>query len=211
MPLSGCIALKYCITACDCSSVSCAVNGSAIGNISLTTLSEQVGWGLPHCMSEFYGYPSGGTVHVCLGLGFNHRTAPTPHSYVCSNISGAISAPEGICIHDVSFEGVDVGGVCFYSNNLTDTYSNFICYNSGDTGYCYCSTDQTIINEALDDTCWIPSGPGVGFAFVNFRANNTIITAPSPGVGSCITLTNGDIVEFCFNISCCNVGYMPSV
>jgi hypothetical protein len=56
MPASGCIALRTCIVGINCSSIACAINGSAIGNSSLSSLSISVGKTVPHCMSEFYGY-----------------------------------------------------------------------------------------------------------------------------------------------------------
>ena len=58
MPVSGCIALRTCITGINCSSIACAVNGSAVGSCSLSTLSTDAGKTAPHCMREFYGYTS---------------------------------------------------------------------------------------------------------------------------------------------------------
>jgi len=58
MPVSGCIALRTCVTGINCSSISCAVNGSAAGTCCLSALSVTAGKAAPHGMREFYGYTS---------------------------------------------------------------------------------------------------------------------------------------------------------
>lgn len=56
MPSSGCISLRDCISGCACSSISCAVAGTACSPACLSSLSVQAGKSSPHCMREFYGY-----------------------------------------------------------------------------------------------------------------------------------------------------------
>jgi len=65
MPGSGCIALRTCITGIACSSIACAVNGSAVGSCSLSALSVSAGKTAPHAMTEFYGYsPAPPTINL---------------------------------------------------------------------------------------------------------------------------------------------------
>lgn len=59
MPLSGCISLRTCITGINCSSISCAVNGSVVGSCSLKSVSMSAPSPFPiapYSMKEFYGF-----------------------------------------------------------------------------------------------------------------------------------------------------------
>ena len=133
MPASGCIALRTCIIGIACSSIACAVNGSAVGSCSLSALSVSAGKSAPHAMTEFYGYsPAPPTINLNI----------QPISVACG--------PYAICCCGCLQPGNSVPvGDCYFPNyswqlcasNITPTGA-FVCIKCNGTTIYQCSVSS---------------------------------------------------------------------
>lgn len=131
-------------------------------------------------------------VHVYMTMGFTCIPYTTPNQRFTASLSGVVG--EDVCIEDLHADGFDAGGGAVASATATGSV-NVIEYPASTAGSCWTKTNETC------DAAW-DNATQYAYLSPSFVVNGTTINTPSPNAGSCITLSNNDIIEFCFSISC---------
>ena len=130
-------------------------------------------------------------VHVCMTMGFTCIPVTTPNQRFTASLSGVVG--EDVCIECLYADGFNAGGCGVASASATG--SNFMEYLANTAGSCYTKTNETC------DAAW-DCATGYAYLSPSFVVNGTIISTPSPNASSCITLSTGDIIEFCYHVDC---------
>jgi len=194
MPASGCIALRTCITGCACSSIACAVNGSAVGNCSLSSLSTSASIPIACGMRGFYGYaPVVPTAVNFSQLYYNGGDGSTC-SYSCTKPNCPTTAGDCYCL-------------CTFYNLCVDFSQSPFSYaimcvrcNGIQTHCCCINYSYFCVNAPFSMT--VRAGDGV--CIYNYARE---FTSQPGGVRSQICISSiVDIVgSYCRGTTCCNI------
>lgn len=165
MPLSGCIALRNCITGINCSSISCAVTGTVgpVEGSSLSGMYTCAGFlkGTPS-MSSFYGYSNTKPVDFTLVRAYNNCPL---YCWRCDGIITRIMNAGDCFCNTIRYDlTTDVGKTtacltidcngsnifsCSAINGVIASGSYSYTHRVGDS-VCFCSYVRNLTGSALD-------------------------------------------------------------